>query len=220
MLCIFELTLFPPPLLGVGEWGVGLCAAAPRRPPDDSSVPPPPVPATAGLWCASADSPADRTGGWGRGGGPPPKGDIPDKKKFHPVTNGRFPPLRGGGCSLSLFNFANICQELTGSLWLAGHLGLSGRPGPRWVLGSLRGRGPSAGRDPGVGGALGGRHSPILRGKRAVGNEMHKSAPPPPPTQEVQGLPRPSPAVNSARCMGRRCRSEPAGPRGGCLSGP
>lgn len=76
------------------------------------------------------------------------------------MTNGRFPPLRGGGCSLSLFNFANICQELTGSLWLAGHLGLSGRPGPRWVLGSLRGRGPSAGRDPGVGGARGGAAFP------------------------------------------------------------
>lgn len=37
------------------------------------------------------------------------------------------------GEDLSLFNFANICQELTESLWSAGHFGRRGRAGRGWM---------------------------------------------------------------------------------------
>lgn len=77
MLCIFELTLFPPPLLGVGGWGVGLCAAAPQRPPDDSSVPPLPPslpPLGSGVLLLTAQLIGEGAGGGRR---PTPQGGHP-----------------------------------------------------------------------------------------------------------------------------------------------
>lgn len=52
-------------------------------------------------------------GGWGEGGlalPSSPQGDIPDKRKFHPVTNGQFPPIHGGG-SFFVFHFVKELRE-------------------------------------------------------------------------------------------------------------
>lgn len=110
----------------------------------------------------------------GAGGGmlcpSPPQGDIPDKRKFHPVTNGYFPPIRGGRSFLSLFNLASICQESTEeSLWPAALDAVGGLARARfWVC--LGAGAHHAGRFPGVGGGSG-AHSLILRGEWAVEQE-------------------------------------------------